>query len=160
VSIYFKTKRRQLVTVPFNNAVKQQIQVTQDLLSRAHSYCQTKGADFFVLSIPQQGHVLAKANNASDDFDVDALDKVFSEFAKDKGFIWIPTLDALAEKYRSNKKPLYFRYDGHLNSDGNYFIGDHLFRKFDAILQNQNRSNPNLLMEMPLLRQKKEANSN
>ena len=131
VSIYSKTKRSQFFTVPFNNRVKEQIKVTQDLLSRAYNFCETEGADFWVLSIPQQVQVLVKGNNYEyDDFDVDWIDNVFSDFAKDEGFIWIPTLDVLAKKYQSDKKPLYFRFDGHLNSGGNYVVGDYLTSQF------------------------------
>lgn len=137
--LYLITPRAQFFTLPMNNKLQQQINITKDLMSRASHYCRAKGADFIVLSIPQQFQVIVKAHNYKfGNTDVDFIDEVFSEFAAKEGFIWIPALEALAEKYPSDKNhDLYFRLDGHLNNYGNYSIGDYFSVKFIDSLQDR-----------------------
>ena len=62
--------------------------------------------------------------------DVDFIDREYSGFAAANGFRWIPLLPDLTERYRAGGTDLFYRLDGHLNSEGNAFVGSSLYTKF------------------------------
>ena len=101
--------------------------ITKKLFTRMNIYCRAKGALFLVLSIPQQFHTIVAARGYKfRNLDVEGIDRVFSEFSKEKGFLWMPALPVIGEKYRTEKKNYYFLLDGHLNNQGNHLIGTYL----------------------------------
>jgi hypothetical protein len=129
--IYINTTRAHYFAFPWNNLVTRQIETTKDLLLETYHYCRQKAVDLIILSIPQQFQVLVQANKYHfNNLDVGHIDKCFSKFAEENGFVWISTLPELAQDYRSRKQDLYFRYDGHLNNYGNFLIGDYFAKKF------------------------------
>lgn len=123
--LYLMTARKEYFAFPPGSRLERRIGITRDLILDANSFCRKKGARFIVLSIPQQFQVLVKANGYEiEGIDIDHIDSIFGGVAGDEGFEWITSLPAVAEEYRSSGKDLYFRLDGHLNNEGNYFIGD------------------------------------
>ena len=112
-----------------------QIDSTKKLFLRAKEFSNKNGSDFMVLSIPEFSQVLFK-NNVYNHYNVDAdyIDTKFSKFAEENNFTWIETLSSLAKKYKSDKKDLYFRLDGHLNNEGNEFVGNLLYEKIIEVL--------------------------
>jgi hypothetical protein len=125
---------------PMDEALKEKISITKELLLKISSYCKKNHAIFVVLSIPQHYQVIVKSNDYKlENLDVDNIDRIFSEFARENGFYWITTLPELARSYQETKEDLYFRHDGHLNSPGNYLVAEVFTKEFLGIL-NQNSS--------------------
>lgn len=125
--MYMMTARKEYYLNPPSPRVRAQIDVTKDLLSRAAGFCAENGARFFVLSMPQLYQVLAEANDdgaAGGGIDPDYVDEELGAFAGQKGFAWVPTLDALAADYRAKGEELYFRLDGHLTPAGQAIVAD------------------------------------
>lgn len=135
---YLSTSRAQYYRMPMNSRLKGQIALTKKLLLQAKSYCEQRSAIFMVFSIPQQFQVIAKARNFEfRKIDVDLIDQVFSTFASSNSFFWIPVLDDLARSYQVDHRPLYFRYDGHLNKSGNEIVGDFFSEEFIHLFDDQ-----------------------
>ena len=133
--LYMMTARRPYFASPPGKMLTEQFRDTSKLLSRAHRFCQQKGCEFLVLSIPQQFQVLAEARHVElEGIDPTRIDTEFKQFADNEGFRWIPVLDDLAEAYRQGKD-LYFRFDGHLNRDGNQAVAATVTDKFLEILK-------------------------
>jgi hypothetical protein len=129
--IYARTVRGQYFSTRPSFKVNNQIDLTKSLLLRMAGFCQAKNIRFLVLSIPQQFQVISKARNYEYlNMDVNLIDKIFSRFAHEMNFGWIPTLPKVADMYYSTGKNNYFRLDGHLNNDGNYLIGKYLATHF------------------------------
>jgi lysophospholipase L1-like esterase len=124
--LYMMTKRAEYFAAPPSTAVTRQIEVTKGLLSRMQRFCRRNGRDLVVLSVPQQFQVLAPEHAEDLGVDVDAIDRVFAEFAAKRGFTWLATLPKLKEAYRAEGEDLFFRFDGHLNERGNRAIADYL----------------------------------
>lgn len=134
--LYLSTKRAQYFSYPMNETLKTQVALTKDLILKAKHYCERNGKIFLVLSIPQQFQVIAKARAYSfENIDVSLIDSVFSEFAQKNSFVWIPVLDVLADYYRITDHPLYYRYDGHLNPEGNRVVGTYLSKEFRHLFE-------------------------
>ncbi len=73
--------------------------------------------------LPQQFQVIVNSNsNSYQNIDVGHIDRVFSKFSENYGFDWVKTLPALTESYKYKNKDLYYRYDGHLNPEGNNIV--------------------------------------
>jgi hypothetical protein len=128
--LYALTKRRQYFDSPPSPTLRQQIEVTQTLLGRAHGFCRKKGCELVVLSIPQQFQVLVPDRGEALGVDVGAIDDNFAAFAEAQGFAWLATLPSLREMYHAEGQDLYFRFDGHLNSQGNRVVADYLTAAF------------------------------
>jgi hypothetical protein len=132
VGLYSLTSRSDYFANPDSALRMQQFDVTENLLAGIQQYCANRGAAFAVLSIPQQVQVLARANDIGvRDFDGDLVDREFSQFARRTGFDWIPALPSLVERYRAERRDLYYRVDGHLNSAGNRVTGELLAIEFE-----------------------------
>lgn len=123
--LYYITPRSQYFIHPMTTQVDNQIELTKNLLSEAAAYCKERNAEFIVLSIPQQFQVIVKSNNGSNDVDVDMIDSIFLEYSREAGFLWIPSLTVLTDKYKTTGTDQYFRLDGHLNKNGNLIIGNY-----------------------------------
>lgn len=137
-AIYMMTARAEYFSVPPSELLLDRLNITKDLLARGLDDARTKGVELCVLSIPQQFQVLMKANRYErENIDVDFIDVVLAEFASEKGFTWIPTLEMLAATYESNRNDLYFRVDGHLNGTGNNVVGEYFAAKFIEELEGQ-----------------------
>ena len=126
VRLYMLTRRLEYFTTPPSATLRQQVDVTKALLQRVQSFCKQKGSDLVVLSIPQQFQVLAPERAETLGVDVDAIDRIFAAFSRERGFTWFPVLPRLRERYRTDGDDLYFRFDGHLNDRGNRAVADHL----------------------------------
>jgi hypothetical protein len=112
--------------------VARQLEITRGLLSWMHAYCASRGATFVVLSIPQQVQVLSAANGLEEpDFDAGVIDRELSRFARDEGFEWLSVMPSLVDRYRTERRDLYYRFDGHLNKEGNRVTGEFLSDQFD-----------------------------
>ncbi|UCF06483.1 MAG: hypothetical protein JSV33_05505 [bacterium] len=136
--LYLITARKEFFTVPWSNELAMRIDVTKDLLKRAHAFCMVHGVEFIVLSIPQQFQVLVAANGYElDGIDVFFVDELFSRFAAEQGFDWITTMPDLIETYRSESTDLYYRFDGHLNPAGNRCVGESFFRQFRRLFDDR-----------------------
>jgi lysophospholipase L1-like esterase len=128
--LYVITKRAEYFAAPPSETLRRQIEVTKELLERVHSFCQRKGRELMVLSIPQQFQVLAPDGTAALGVDVDAIDRDFAAFARERGFAWLPVLPTLKERYRTEAEDLFYRFDGHLNDRGNRAVADYLAEVF------------------------------
>jgi hypothetical protein len=129
--LYLMTIRKDLFVKPLAEKEMNQLQITEALLSMGLQYTHARGADFLVLSIPQQFQVIFKANNEhSDNIDTDFIDHHLMQFSEKQGFPWITTLPEMVEDYRKNEDDLYFRIDGHLNTRGNALVAESLTREF------------------------------
>lgn len=134
--LYFNTDRSRFFTLPMDARLKRQCEITRELLSRGASYCQSRKTAFVVFSIPQEIQLLVKARDYRfEGIDVDFIDREFGQFARERGFPWIPVLPALVERYRAESADLFFRLDGHLNAAGNEVVGNYLGLKFSALLR-------------------------
>jgi len=129
--LYLMTGRGAYFSSPSTQTFEDKMNLTKELLERAARYSESRGAEFLVISIPQQFQVLYKENGYKfDNTDVDLIDEEFQKFAEEKGFTWITLLDVLAEYKRNEGTELYYRLDGHLNKDGNNVVGDYITSAF------------------------------
>ncbi|HZA66020.1 MAG TPA: GDSL-type esterase/lipase family protein [Geminicoccaceae bacterium] len=128
--LYMMTKRLEYYATPPSETLRRQIEVTKELLERVQSFCRQKGRDLVILSIPQQFQVLAPEGADALGVDVDAIDRDFAAFARERGFTWLPVLPTLNERYRAEAKDLFYRFDGHLNDRGNRAVADYLAEVF------------------------------
>ena len=134
--LYLMTARAQFFKTPVNLQVKRQLEVTKELLAATQSYCRDKGTKFLVLSIPQQFQVIAKSHGYTfSHIDADLVDRELGENADRRQIIWIKTLDYLADQYRSSKEDSYYRFDGHLNSEGSRLVGRYLSDRFIGLFK-------------------------
>ena len=139
-TLYFNTDRSRYFTLPMDDRLKGQITVTKQLLARALTYCRSNKTAFMVLSIPQEIQVLVKARDGRPKgIDVDFIDEEFSSFAHDSSFAWIPVLPELAGRYASGHRDLFYRLNGHLNTEGNAAVGNYFYGKFSELLRYQFR---------------------
>jgi lysophospholipase L1-like esterase len=125
VRFYMLTNRLEYFTTPPSPTLRRQLEVTKALLERIQSFCRQRERDLVVLSIPQQFQVLVPEGADGLGVDVEAVDRVFAEFAREQGFTWLPALPQLRKEYAKGED-LYFRFDGHLNSSGNRAVADYL----------------------------------
>ena len=126
VRLYMLTRRLEYFAAPPSATLRRQIEVTKVLLERMRDFCEQRGRDLVVLSIPQQVQVLAPGDAEATGMDVDAIDRVFGALADEAGFTWLPALPRLRELYRADNHDLFFRFDGHLNDRGNRAVADYL----------------------------------
>ena len=126
VRLYMLTRRLEYFATPPSATLRRQIEVTKALLERVQRFCEQKGQDLVVLSIPQQFQVLAPEPAEALDVDVAAIDRIFTAFAGEQGFTWFPALPRLRELYYADAEDLFFRFDGHLNDRGNRAVADYL----------------------------------
>jgi hypothetical protein len=82
------TRRLEYFTTPPSATLRQQIDITKALLQRVQSFCKQKESDLVVLSIPQQFQVLAPERAETLGVDVDAIDRIFAAFSRERGFTW------------------------------------------------------------------------
>lgn len=123
--LYLMTSRREYFSTEPKGGVLNQFDETEKLLGRANAFCQEKGCEFLVLSIPQQFQVLVEARMSEPEgIDASAVDTRLAEFAKEQGFGWVPALPEMARNYREQSEPLYYRFDGHINAAGNQLVAD------------------------------------
>lgn len=134
--LYYITPRSQYFIYPMTNQVNNQIELTKNLFLEAAAYCKERNAEFIVVSIPQQFQILVKSKYGSNDIDVDMIDSIFLEYSREAGFLWIPTLTDLTDKYNTTGTDQYFRLDGHLNKNGNLIIGNYVSDVFTDYLKN------------------------
>ena len=121
--LFSLTSRIEYYQFPINNTVQKKINMTKDLILKAFTLCNREKIDFKVISIPQQFQVIVNSNsNSYQNIDVGHIDRVFSKFSENYGFDWVKTLPALTESYKYKNKDLYYRYDGHLNPEGNNIV--------------------------------------
>ncbi len=133
--LYTMTGRSQYFSSTPTKTFKDQLSITKDLLLRALRYSKSRDAELIVLSIPQQFQVLYKANGYSlENSDVEIIDNELVAFAKENGFTWISVLDVLADYSNNEDTDLYYRLDGHLNSEGNRVVSEYFTEMFIEIL--------------------------
>ena len=107
------------LSVPLGETARRQLEVTEGLFDRIDAYCDSLGVPLVVLSIPQQFQVLyVRSGRADSTVDVSFYDRHFAEFARNRGFSWIPTMDGFTAADSSGAE-LFFRLDGHLTPAGN-----------------------------------------
>lgn len=96
---------------------------------KINDYVKQQGAKLVVLSLPDYSQVLMQANGYQiKGFSATINDDELSLFAKQNKFMWLSALLPLAEKYRTDRKDLFFRSDGHLNAQGNLLVAEYLYR--------------------------------
>ena len=118
--LYLLTPRRAFFTSPPTDLLNQQVNVTRSLFLRAKQFCEEKGCELMVISIPQQFQVIAAAKRVNtESIDPGYIDSAFGQTEKDWGVL----LPVLTEAYDATGQDLYYRYDGHLNSEGNAVVG-------------------------------------
>ena len=133
--VYAATARGQYYAAAPDEEVRDKIAITQELLIRGQTYCRDRGADFLVISLPQQFQVLARAAGRElEGLDVDHIDRVFEAFAEERGMPWIVLLPELAERYAAEGEDLYYRFDGHLTSRGNRVVAELLGEALSPLL--------------------------
>ena len=114
--------RGEFLRLPLSARPRDQLAVTEQLLSRFAAECRALGVPLIVLSIPQQFQVLHRVIHGAQvgDIDVAFYDRHFADLGRRVGFTWVPTLDALAEVEEPAR--LYHRLDGHLTADGHAIV--------------------------------------
>lgn len=134
--LYLMTARAEYFTTPLSERLTRQVDVTKNILTSANDYCRDRNVEFVVFSLPQLFQVLMKANEFQvENLDIDFVDAYFDEFAAASGFQWIAALPALAREYRTGKKDLYYRFDGHFNNRGNELVGRLLANRFVPVIE-------------------------
>jgi hypothetical protein len=103
---------------------QRQISVAKDLFRQAFDFCSENRASLIVLSIPDKGDVIKTANGRAELSDAYFLDNVFAKFAAEKGFHFVSCLNLFADRYRQERRQLYYPLDRHLNPYGNRLLGD------------------------------------
>ena len=133
--LYKKTPRADYFTVPLSEKLEKQIDITRELFAGASTYCRESGAQLVVYSLPQLFQVIVRAGDSQpDNINPGLYDETFAPFAEEHGFVWIAALPVLADNYRAEGKDLYYRYDGHLNNNGNRVTADYLAGRFAALI--------------------------
>jgi hypothetical protein len=141
IEIYRRTHRGDYFSVPQVNHIRNQFEITRQLLIQMQNFCVARNVQLIIVSIPEQFQVFYKAWGYSvSGIDVEYIDNFFSALAKQHGFIWITTLKEIAEDYKINKKDYYYRLDGHLNSYGNQMLANIVVHKFGALMGGRRES--------------------
>lgn len=123
--LYLASGRKSWFSVPLDDHAREQAAVTRALFNRASHFCQEHGCKLMVLSIPQLYQVIERAEHGnSKGIDINWVDRTFSRIAKTEGYDWFPLLPELADSYRRTGQDPYYRYDGHLNANGNKIVAD------------------------------------
>jgi lysophospholipase L1-like esterase len=121
--LYLETPGRgEFLRLPLSTRPRDQLAVTEQLLSQFAAECRALNVPLIVLSIPQQFQVLHRVLHGAQvkDIDVALYDRHFAELGRRVGFTWVPTLDALAGEEQPAR--LYYRLDGHLSADGHAIV--------------------------------------
>jgi lysophospholipase L1-like esterase len=141
IEIYRRTYRGDYFSVPQVNHIRNQFEITRQLLIQMQNFCVARNVQLIIVSIPEQFQVFYKAWGYSvSGIDVEYIDNFFSALAKQHGFFWITTLKEIAEDYKINKKDYYYRLDGHLNSYGNQMLANIVVHKFGALMGGRRES--------------------
>ena len=105
--LYLLTPRGAFFSSPPTDLLKQQINVTRSLLLRAKQFCEKKGCELMVISIPQQFQVIAAAKRVNtENIDPGYIDSALGQTAKDWGVQSIPLLPVLTEAYDATGQDL------------------------------------------------------
>ena len=121
--LYLETPGRgEFLRLPLSARARDQLTVTEQLLSRFAAECRALNVPLIVLSIPQQFQVLHRVTHGAPvgDIDVAFYDRHFTDLGRRVGFTLLPTLDALAEAEKPAR--LYHRLDGHLSAEGHAIV--------------------------------------
>ena len=120
-------KRRQYFEEPHNTHVRQQYEVTRNVLGGIHRYLKDHNVEFAVQSLPQQFQVIQKARGYTvSRVDPDSVDRIMGPFATKQGIQWLSPLAMMVGDYQTRGEDQYFRADGHLTRHGNRLVGDWL----------------------------------
>ena len=117
--LYKLTPRYPYFQEPPTTEVRHRQTVTDTLLHRVYRKAKEQSITLAVVSIPQLFQVLSDEETSS-------MDQLFRTSAQNDDVQWITTLDTLRHQYRTQKQELYYRFDGHLNADGNRVVGTFL----------------------------------
>ncbi|MTH97079.1 GDSL-type esterase/lipase family protein [Roseibium sp. RKSG952] len=135
--LYLMTPRKAFFENPPSEKMETKADTTKDILMRAKQFTSQHGADFVVLSVPQLFQVLQKASGeVVPDVNPDLPDQMFEEFSSENEIDWIATLPVLAQNYAENKAELYYRFDGHLNAEGNRVVADIAYDALEPLVSN------------------------
>ncbi|SMO42226.1 SGNH/GDSL hydrolase family protein [Ruegeria faecimaris] len=127
--LYLMTPRRAFFTTPMSELFQAKVETTKQVFTRMATFTQSQGSELVVVSVPQLFQVLQAAKTSSDpEVDPGLPDRLMEGVVAEQGFQWHEALPYLTEEYSSTGKDLYFRYDGHLNADGNRVLSDFMFQ--------------------------------
>ncbi len=121
VRLYTATERGRLFAAFPDPVIVEKLAITAELLAHAATFCQSHGAQFGVISLPQQFQVLAR-DLLPPAVDIHQIDRELGAIAAKAGYTWIPLLPPLAARAVSTE--LYFRADGHLNPAGHRAVSE------------------------------------
>ena len=111
------------------------LEITKNLFVRMKNFLDKKESKLIVVAIPENSQMLIEANHFNiKDIDPKINDNELTEFALKNKFIFISALEYLSSWYSNNRKKLFYRLDGHLNSEGHRLLGSFIFdnfKKFD-----------------------------
>jgi lysophospholipase L1-like esterase len=126
--LYSLSPRIKYYQHPFNKKAGRKIEITKNLLMRGIKLCGKHDIQFIVVSIPQQFQVIYSANGyQSENVSVTSIDSIFTQFAVENRFDWIPCLPSMTKHYKKYNKDLYYRYDGHLTPLGNKIVEETIY---------------------------------
>lgn len=138
--LFLVTSRKEFYATPVSERVTERLGVTRELFSAMEAYCRDRGIDLVVVSIPQQFAVLASARGFRfRGVDPDLIDANLAGLARERGFLWIQTLEPLADAYRNTGADMYYRVDGHLTAAGHRVVGEHATRALAQVLAKRRR---------------------
>ncbi|MBF0479323.1 MAG: hypothetical protein HQL26_07555 [Candidatus Omnitrophica bacterium] len=114
---------------------KRQIQSTEQWFLRAKVFAAKQGVKIFVMAIPENTQMLINARRMNiPGIDPQVNDRDLEKFCKEQGIGWISPLNYFSQQYLSQKKELYYRLDGHMNSRGQKALSECVFNNLWAIL--------------------------
>ncbi len=123
--LFLLSHRRAYYAAAPDAHVQKQIDITRDLLAEMAAYCRERGIQLLVVSIPQEYAVISEANGFQfPGVDPKGIDAQLAPHAHEQGVIWVEALPRLSAVYRDWHRDLYYRVDGHLNTEGNRVLGD------------------------------------
>ncbi|MBF0483596.1 MAG: hypothetical protein HQL25_02705 [Candidatus Omnitrophica bacterium] len=114
---------------------KHQVEVTEQWLARAAKYLKSQGTKLVVVTIPENTQMLINARKIKiPGIDPQVNDRELEKFCKEQGIFWISPLDYFSQQYLLQKKELYYRLDGHMNSLGHKALAEYVFRNLYSTL--------------------------
>ena len=131
INIYKNTERIKYFSNAIELPVKEKITITMGLLDSINELCKKSEAELLLLYIPQQFEILYESSGTYfEDINTDLLSSALSNYAANKNINFLNSKLSLINQYRRSGEHLYFRLDGHLNSEGNKIIAGYLYENW------------------------------
>lgn len=121
--LYLSTSRADFFRSPPPAHVQKQLEVTVSLLSDLADEIHRQGAQFSIVSIPQQIQLVGSGRALPDDIDLSFANQYIANHDSLRSVQWIETTETIKQTAERSDQPLYFRLDGHLTALGYRTVG-------------------------------------